>query len=89
MADGREPPPLVYANAVQITTGPFDVVMDFGFKNPEQTQRGSTEYEPGVRVAMSLAHAKSMIPILANVIAQYEQHIGTITAPGFDDTAKE
>lgn len=35
----------MYANVVQITTGPFDLVMDFGFKTPEQIQRGSTEYE--------------------------------------------
>jgi hypothetical protein len=89
LADGRESPPLVYANVVQITTGPFDLVMDFGFKNPEQTQRGSTEYESVVRVAMSLAHAKSMVPIMANIIAQYEQQVGPITAPGFEDTAKE
>jgi hypothetical protein len=89
LADGRESPPLVYANVVQITTGPFDLVMDFGFKNPEQTQRGSTEYESVVRVAMSLAHAKSMVPIMANIIAKYEQQVGPITAPGFEDTAKE
>ncbi len=89
MVDGRESPPLVYANVVQMTTGPFDLVMDFGFKNPQQTQRGSTEYESVVRVAMSLAHAKSMVPILANVIATYEQQVGPITAPGFDDLPKE
>jgi Protein of unknown function (DUF3467) len=89
LADGRESPPLVYANVVQMTTGPFDLIMDFGFKNPEQTQRGSMEYETSVRVAMSLAHAKSMIPILANVIAQYERQVGPITAPGFEDKPKE
>jgi hypothetical protein len=89
LADGKESPPLVYANVVQMTTGPFDLVMDFGFKTPEQTQRGSTEYESVVRVAMSLAHAKSMVPILANVIAQYEQQVGPITAPGFEDSSKE
>jgi|SRR5215213_4576237 len=89
LADGKESPPRVYANVVQITPGPFDLVMDFGFKNPERQQRGSTEFEPVVQVAMSLAHAKSMIPILANAIAQYEQQVGPITAPGFEDKAKE
>ena len=89
LTDGKESPPLVYANVVQITTGPFDLVMDFGFKTPEQTRRGSTEYESVVRVAMSLAHAKSMVPILANVIARYEQQVGPITAPGFEDLSKE
>jgi hypothetical protein len=89
LTDGRESPPLVYANVVQMTTGPFDLIMDFGFRSPEQTQRGSTEYETVVRVAMSLAHAKSMVPILATVIAQYEQQVGPITAPGFEDSSKE
>lgn len=89
MADGKESPPLVYTNVVQMTAGAYDLVMDFGFKNPEQTQRGSTEYETVVRVAMSLGHAKSMIPLLAQVIAQYEQQVGPITAPGFEDPAKE
>ncbi len=89
MAEGRESPPLVYANVVQMTTGPFDLVMDFGFKNPEQTVQGSTEYETVVRVAMSLAHAKAMVPLLARVIAEYEQQVGPITAPGFEDSTKE
>lgn len=89
MTDGKESPPLVYANVVQITPGPFDLVMDFGFKTPEQLARGTIEYDSVVRVAMSLAHAKSMVPILANVIAQYEQQVGPITAPGFDDLPKE
>lgn len=89
MAEGRESPPTVYANVVQMTTGPFDLVMDFGFRTPEQTTRSSTEYESVVRVAMSLAHAKTMVPILAGLIAQYEQQVGHITAPGFDDTPKE
>ena len=89
MPDGADTPPLVYANVVQITIGPFDLVMDFGFKTPEQTQRGAMEYDSVVRVAMSLAHAKSMVPILPNVIAQYEQQDGPITAPGFEDLSKE
>ncbi len=89
MTDSKESPPLVYANVVQMTTGPFDLVMDFGFRNPEQMQRGSTEYETVVRVAMSLAHAKSMVPILASLIAQYEEQVGHIPAPGFDDLPKE
>ncbi|MDQ1519460.1 MAG: hypothetical protein QOI55_533, partial [Actinomycetota bacterium] len=40
------------------------------------------------RVAMSLAHAKSMLPLLARVIADYEENVGPITAPGFDDFGK-
>lgn len=85
---GESPKP-VYANVVQMTTGPYDIVLDFGFKPPEQTQKGGTEYEVVARVAMSLAHAKSMLPILAKLIADYERKVGPITAPGFEGSAKE
>jgi Protein of unknown function (DUF3467) len=84
-----EPPKPVYANAVNITVGPFDMVLDFGFRPPESTQRQSTEYEIVARVAMSLAHAKTMLPLIARSIAQYEEQVGPITAPGFEDFGKE
>jgi len=38
---------------------------------------------------MSLAHAKSILPLLAKVIQQYESQVGPITAPGFDQFSKE
>jgi hypothetical protein len=85
----REPPDPVYANVVKITTGPYDLVMDFGFKSPEEMERQVVEFHPTVRVAMSLAHAKSMIPLLAKLIAEYEERAGEIPAPGFEGFAKE
>jgi Protein of unknown function (DUF3467) len=84
-----EPPRPVYANVVNVTAGPFDMVIDFGFKAPEATKRQSPDYEIVARVAMSLAHAKTMLPILARIIAQYEEKVGPITAPGFEDMGKE
>jgi len=83
-----EQPSPIYANVVNVTTGPFDLVMDFGFKSPEQMVRGSADYEVVARIAMSLSHAKSMIPLLAKMIAEYESKVGTIPAPGFDDQAR-
>jgi Protein of unknown function (DUF3467) len=79
----------IYANVVEVTTGPFDLVIDFGFKTPELTKRQSPEFERVARVAMSLAHAKSMIPLLTRIIAEYESQVGPITAPGFEDMSKE
>lgn len=38
-----------------------------------------------VRVSMSWGHAKSMIPLLAKMVADYEQKYGQVPAPGFDD----
>ncbi len=89
MTNGGEQTPLVYANVVHMTAGAYDLVMDFGFRTPEQTTRRSTEYESVVRVAMSLSHAKSMIPLLATLISQYEQQAGTIPSPGFDELTEE
>ncbi len=84
-----EPPTVVYANVVNMTVGPYDLVMDFGFKTPEQTAKGSPDYEIVARVAMSLGHAKSMLPLLARVIQSYETQVGEITAPGFEGFTKE
>ena len=89
MTDGGKRPDLVYANVVHMTAGAYDVVMDFGFRTPEQTTRRSTEYEPVARVAMSLSHAKSMIPILAQLISRYEQQAGPIPSPGYDELSEE
>jgi Protein of unknown function (DUF3467) len=88
-SERREPQP-VYANVVELTTGPYDIVLDFGFRGPESLKRGPEGgYDVVARVAMSLAHAKSMVPLLARVIADYEENIGPITAPGFDDFGKQ
>jgi hypothetical protein len=85
--DAPEP---VYANVVEFTTGPYDIVLDFGFRSPEAAKRGEPgNYKIVSRVAMSLAHAKSMLPILARVIAEYEEQVGPITAPGFDELGKQ
>jgi hypothetical protein len=89
MADDQTPPDPVYANVFQVTTGPFDMVMDFGFKSPELARKQSPDFDIVVRVAMSLSHAKSMLPILAKQIADYEQRVGPIVAPGFEDFSKE
>jgi hypothetical protein len=81
-----DPPQPVYANMVQMTIGPFDLVLDFGFRSPEEAVRGEEGgHEVVARVAMSLSHAKSMLPLLAKLIADYEQKFGQIPAPGFDD----
>ena len=84
-----ETPNPIYANVVQVTYGPFDMILDFGFKSPERLRTGSPEYEIVARVAMSLSHAKSMLPLLARMIADYESKIGPITAPGFDEQSRE
>lgn len=82
-------PQPVYANVVSVTTGPYDIVLDFGFRPPESARKGSTDSDPVCRVAMSLSHAKAMLPLLARAVAEYETQVGTIPAPGFDEMSKE
>jgi Protein of unknown function (DUF3467) len=83
-------PKSVYANVVQMTSGPFDLILDFGFRSPEELARGQEGgYEVVARVAMSLSHAKSMLPLLARVIADYEKQFGPIPSPGFGDLSRE
>lgn len=87
-----EPAPTMYSNVVSMHLGPFDLVIDFGFKSPEDVdaqQRGKGDsWDPVARIAMSHAHAKSMLPILARLISEFEKSQGTIPAPGFDEHNK-
>jgi hypothetical protein len=85
-----DPPQPVYANVVQMYLGPFDMVLDFGFRSPEELARGEeADHEVVSRVAMSLSHAKSMLPLMAKIIADYEEKFGTIPSPGFGDFSRE
>ena len=85
-----DPPQPVYANVVQMTAGPFDMVLDFGYHSPEELARGQeADHEVVARVTMSLSHAKSMLPLMAKIIADYEQKFGPIPSPGFGDFSRE
>lgn len=86
MADD-ERPEVVYANQVQVTSGPFDLVMDFSFRVPNDDDKETGKSV--ARVAMSLSHAKTMLPLLAGLIARYEDTVGTIPAPNFEDRTVE
>jgi hypothetical protein len=81
---------LVYTNSMAIAAGPFDITLIFG--QQDNGARTATNPAPPstelVRVSMSWAHAKSMIPLLARVVAEYEQQVGEIPAPGFDQNWK-
>ena len=87
--------PFIYVNMVSVNIGPFDVTMDFGYQAPEARRKAAAEGQPPeykrvVRIAMSHGHAKSMIPILANVIASLEKEAGgKILTPGFEEKEKE
>jgi Protein of unknown function (DUF3467) len=79
--------PFFYANVMEAHVGAFDFTLDFGYKPPEE--RGTPRYNKVCTVGMSLSHAKTMLPIIARLIAQYESQFGKIPAPGYDEQAKE
>ncbi len=85
-----EPPPL-YVNALRVAAGAFDVLMEFGYKAPgPPTDPPTDDFTVVARIAMSAAHAKTMIPVLAQVIANYEKSMGgPVPAPGFDKLGEE
>lgn len=85
----EEEPKPVYANVISITTGPFDIIMDFGYKSPERAKEHSGKYEIVARIAMSLTHAKTILPLLVDQIAKYEDAYGVIPAPAFKPNIKK
>lgn len=85
MPDEQEVP-FYYTNVMQANLGAFDLSIEFGRKSA--ANRGA-QFDPVCTVAMSLSHAKSMIPILTRLIAAYEAQFGQIPAPGYDENARE
>lgn len=79
--------PRFYANQMQAYVGAYDFTIDFSFKRPESGPNSPAD--PVCRVSMSLGHAKNMLPILAGLIAQYEDQFGIIPAPGYEERPKD
>lgn len=80
--------PVVYSNMVGVRTGPYDVMLDFALQLPESEPGAFNPEDIQVRVAMSWPHLKSMIPLFARIVADYEVRVGPITSPGFDEAAR-
>jgi hypothetical protein len=85
MAD--EETPLFYTNVMQASLGAYDLTLDFGWKAPESAP--NAQPTPRCRIVMGLGHGKTMLPILAKLIAAYEEQFGVIPAPGYEDRSKE
>jgi hypothetical protein len=86
MAEEQEAP-FYYANVMQAHLGAYDFTIDFGYKPPEEA--GTQRFTKVCTVGMSVSHAKTMIPILAKLIAAYEQQFGTVPAPGYEEQSRE
>jgi hypothetical protein len=80
----------VYTNAMKVSGGPFDVMLIFGLLQPGPGAPAGQQSQVAeiARVSMSWAHLKSMIPLLARMVADYESKVGEVPAPGFEDNWK-
>lgn len=77
----KKPIPLYYTNFVSFAVSPSDFTLDFGYKLPEvvkEKKEKKEEYEPGVRVVMSPAHAKIMFVVLGELLKNLEKDVGEI-----------
>ena len=75
----------LYANALAISGGPFDVTLVFGLQQSAPGSATVPPVEEVVRVSMSWGHAKSIVPLLAKIVADYESANGQVPSPGFDE----
>jgi hypothetical protein len=79
-----------YTNVVQFSVAPYDAEVKFFFRRADQqTETDIAKLRTVARVTMSLSHMKSMIPIMARLVAQYEEQFGQVPAPGFEQFGKE
>jgi hypothetical protein len=76
--------PFFYANVMEAKVGAYDFTIDFGYRSPD-TGRATTV----ATIAMSISHAKTMIPVIAKLIAAYEQQFGPVPAPGYEEQSRE
>lgn len=79
--------PVYYTNVVRAHIAAYDFTLDFGIKAPDTAPNAEPEQQ--CRIMMSLPHAKTMLPIMAKLIAQYEEQFGVIPAPGYEERSKE
>lgn len=84
--------PASYANMVNITSGPYDVVLTFSQVDPiieETTTDTKTRIKSQVQLHLPMGLVKAMIPLVVKIIADYEEQHGQIPAPGFDEGQKQ
>jgi hypothetical protein len=81
-----------YTNGVEVGISPFDINLKFmrnGTATPDSVKEAAkaapAETAAMIRetmtVAMSPAHAKTMLPLLWQMVQIYEQNFGAITLP--------
>ncbi len=72
------PLPLIYANAIGLRGGPFDLSLDFGYVRPPAADEPFPATQWAARVAMSWEHARALHRVLGEQIANYESEVGEI-----------
>lgn len=65
------------------------MTLTFGKQDHTRQTGGDQEVHAVVKVGMSWGHLKSMVPLLARMVASYEEQFGEVPAPGFDTMWKD
>jgi hypothetical protein len=85
--------PRVRPSAFHAATGPYEITITWLDHDPTilpADQEGP--HEPTVKAiaqtVLSYGAAKSLIPVLVKMIADYETKFGEIPSPGFDELSK-
>lgn len=82
----RDETPTHYVNQAQVITGVFDLRIRFGFVGTDE-EGGRQVADEIATIIMSPQHAKALVAILGQHVAEYERLIGELAlAP---KTAKE
>ena len=71
----------IYSNCFEMAIGPFDTVVVFGVKKPEQYKQPTPEFQKHITVYMSHEHTKSFLVVMKEIIDKYESKMGDIPIP--------
>jgi hypothetical protein len=72
--------PRYYCNVVGIDAGAFDFIFKFGLKKKRNNPVSDEDFD--IEIIMSPQHAKSLLEVLNQVVANYEKEFGNLNING-------
>jgi hypothetical protein len=78
-----------YVNAVRLTTDPFEVILDFGFREPVESGEAAVAFQSSARLVISPALAAAIVPLLDGLLVDYEEEVDRIASVAFEGLADE
>ena len=71
-----EPPVELYSNAVRVTAGAFDFMLEFGLQDPVVDSQRPPATRQLARVRVSPLHAAVLARILSDTVERYRRQVG-------------